>query len=77
MSPIHLRVEGFGGGGGTLESHLEHLTPRILGMRMNEIPLELQVYTVGVAQRMMKVLRRIASAILFYHEHYLVEDISD
>lgn len=47
MSPFQCRVEGMGGGDKALESHLEHLTARIPGLSMNEIPLELQGYTVG------------------------------
>ena len=56
MAPFQRRLEGVGGIDGNLPDHLEHLTAHIVGANMNEIPIGLQSYTVGISQRMRRVL---------------------
>ena len=56
MAPFQRRLEGVGGIDGNLPDHLEHLSTHIVGAKMNEIPIGLQAYTVGVSQRMRRVL---------------------
>lgn len=57
MACFQRRLEGVGGIDGNLPDHLEHLTAHIMGAKMNEIPIGLHAYTVGVSQRMRRVLR--------------------
>ena len=49
MAPFQRRMEGVGGIDGNLSEHLEHLTAHIVGAKMNEIPIGLQAYTMGVS----------------------------
>ena len=67
MPPFQRKLEGVGGIDDNLPDHLEHLTAHIVGAKMNEIPIGLQAYTVGVSQRMQRVLRRVAAAVICYH----------
>ena len=64
MAPFQRRVEGMGGIDGNLLSHLEHLTAHVLGANMNSIPIDMQMYIVGVSQRMWRVLRRVTATVL-------------
>ena len=74
MAPFQHRLEGVGGIDGNLPDHLEHLTAHIVGAKMNEIPIGLQAYTVGVSQKMRRVMRRVATAVIFYHEKQPIDD---
>ena len=56
MAPFQHRLEGVGGIDGSFPDHLEHITAHIVGVKMNEIHIGLQAYTVGVSQRMRRVL---------------------
>ena len=68
MTPFQRRLEGVGGIDDNLPDHLEHLTTHIVGVKMNEIPIGLQAYTVGVSHRMRWVLRQVTTVVIFYHE---------
>lgn len=57
MAPFQRRLEGVRGIDSNLPDHLEHLTAHIVGAKMIEIPIGWQAYTVGVSQRMQRVLR--------------------
>ena len=74
MAPFQRRLEGNGGVDENLPGHLEHLTAHVGGVRMNEILIGWQAYTVGVSQRMRRVLRRVAAAVMSYHELHPIQD---
>lgn len=60
-SPLHRRGEGPAAGVGAeaVEENLEALMERIQGMSFDEVPLHLQRYTVGVSQRVRRLLQRV------------------
>ena len=74
MAPFHRRLEGNGGVDDNLRGHLEHLTAHVVGARMNEIPIGWQAYTVGVSQRMRRVLRQVVALVMSYHELHPIHD---
>lgn len=77
MAPFQRRVEGMGGIDENLSSHIEHLIAHVPRAKMNEIPIDLQMYTIGVSQRMQRVLRRVAVVVLCYHERHPIDDDSE
>lgn len=74
MDPFQRMLEGVGGIEANLPDHLKHLTARIAREKMNEIPLGLQVYTIEVSHRMRRVLRRVTTTMIFYHEQHPIDD---
>ena len=53
-----------------LEHHLERLTLDILEMDIDEIPLRLQRYVIGVPGPFRRLLCRVARAVVSYHDHH-------
>ena len=70
--PYRRRVEG--AGDANLPDHLEQLIANVAGLRMANIPIGLQGYTVDVSQRMRRVLRRVVAVVLCYEEHHPPRD---
>ena len=68
------RLEGAGGIDANLPGHLEHLTANVVGVRMNEVLIGWQAYTVDVSQRMRRVLRRVVAAMMSYQELHPAQD---
>ena len=52
-----------------LSRNLEGLSMGIPPLPMREVPVRLQRHTVGVPERYLVPLRRIARAVVCYHEH--------
>ena len=74
LNPYRRRLEGAGGVDANLPDHLEHLTANVVGVRMANIPIGMQLYTVDVSQMMRRVLRRVVAAVLCYQEHHPPRD---
>ena len=74
MAPFQRILQGDGGVDANLPGHLEHLTAHVVGARMNEILIGWQAYTVGVSQRMRRVLHRVAAAVMSYQELHPIQD---
>ena len=55
---------------GELEENLERLTLDILDALIDDLPLRYQRPTAGVLGRFSKLLRRVAQAVMCYHEHH-------
>ena len=55
---------------GELEENLERLTLDILDVDIDDILTRYQISTVGVPGRFRRLLRRVAQAVMFYHEHH-------
>ena len=53
-----------------LQQHIEGLTFGIPDCRIEELPMRLKQHTIGVPNRWMWLLRRIARSIACYHEHH-------
>ena len=53
-----------------LHKQIEGLNFRILDCRIEELPMRLHRHTIGVPNRWMRLLRRIARSIACYHEHH-------
>ena len=53
-----------------LEHHLERLTLDIPEMDIDEIPLRLQRYVIGVPGPFRRFLCRVARAVVSYHDHH-------
>jgi hypothetical protein len=70
LDPYRRRVGGAGGEDANLPDYLEHLTANVAGLRMANIPIGMQGYTVDVSRRMRRVLRRVVAAVLCYEEHH-------
>ena len=49
LEPYQRRLEGAGGVDANMPGHLEHLTANVVGVRMNEVPIGWQAYTVDVS----------------------------
>jgi hypothetical protein len=54
-----------------VEQNLEGLTTYIPDMTMEEVPRHNQHHTVGVSGSMSRLLRRVARAVVCYHERHL------
>jgi len=74
LEPYRRRLEGARGIDANLPGHLEHLTANVVGVRVNEVPIGWQQYTVEVSQRMRRVLRRVVAAVLSYQESHPPQD---
>jgi len=74
LDPYQRRLEGVGGVDANLPDHLERLTADVAGLRMADIPIGMQGYTVDVSQRMRRALRRVVAMLLFYQEHHPPRD---
>ena len=74
LDPYQRRLEGVGGVDANLPDHLECLTADVAGLRMADIPIGLQGYTVDVSGRMRRALRRVVAMLLFYREHHPPRD---
>ena len=55
---------------GDLEENLERLTLDILDASIDDLPLRYHSPTAGVPGRFSKLLRRVAQAVMCYHEHH-------
>ena len=78
IDPYQRRLDGVEGVDANLPDHLEHLTADVAGLRMADIPIGLQGYTVDVSQRMRGALRWVVAMLLFYREHHPPrDDLSD
>lgn len=53
----------------TIEINLKGLTMGILNTRMGDIHYHLQRHTVGVFDNISSLLRHVARAVAYYHEH--------
>ena len=53
-----------------LEENLERLTLDILDADIDDLPTRYQRSTVGVPGRFSRLLRRVARAVMCYHEHH-------
>ena len=53
-----------------LEDHLEHLSRDIPETDIDDIPLRLQRYVIGVPVPFRRFLLRIARAVVFYQDHH-------
>ena len=53
-----------------LEHHLEHLTLDIPEMSIDDIPLRLQRYVIGVPGPFRRFLCRVAQAVVSYRDHH-------
>ena len=74
LDPYRRRLEGAGGVDANLPDHLEHLTADVVGTRMANIPIGMQLYTVDVSQRMRRVLRRVVAVVLCYQQLHPPQD---
>ena len=74
LDPYQRRLGGVGGVDANLPDHLERLTANVVGLRMANIPIGMQMYTVDVSQRMRRALRRVVAAVLCYQEHHPPRD---
>jgi hypothetical protein len=78
LDPLRRRVGGLGDEDANLPDFLERLTADVAGLRMVDIPIGLQGYTVDVSQRMRRALRRVVAMLLCYREHHPPrDDLSD
>ena len=55
---------------GELEENLERLTLDILDATIDDLSMRYQRSTVGVPGRFSRMLRRVARAVMCYHEHH-------
>ena len=55
---------------GELEENLESLTLDILDADIDDLPMRYHRSTTGVPGRFSRVLRRVARAVMCYHEHH-------
>ena len=55
---------------GESEENLERLTLDILDASIDDLPLRYQRPIVGVPGRFSRLLRRVAQAMMYYHEHH-------
>ena len=53
-----------------LQQHVEGLTLGIPHFQIKELPMRLQCHTIGVPNRWMQLLRRIARLVACYQEHH-------
>ena len=53
-----------------LEHHLEHLTLDILETNIDDIPLRLQRYVIGVPGNFRRFLCRVARVVVSYRDHH-------
>ena len=53
-----------------LEENLERLTLDILDADIDDIPMRYHRSTVGVPGQFIRLLRRVAQAVMCYHEHH-------
>ena len=53
-----------------LQDQVKGLTLSVPDVRTDELPLRLQRHTTGVPRRWTRLLRMIAQAVTYYHEHY-------
>jgi len=53
-----------------LENHLERLTTDILETSIDDIPLRLQRYVIGVLGPFRSFLCRVARVVVSYHDHH-------
>ena len=53
-----------------LLDHIEGLTLGIPNVRIEELLMRLQHHTIGVPSHWMRLLRMIAQAMTYYHEHH-------
>ena len=53
-----------------LEEKLERLTLDIPDVAIDDLPMRYQRHTAGVPGRFSRLLRRVARAIMCYHEHH-------
>ena len=53
-----------------LEENLERLTLDIPNANIDDLPMRYQRSTVGVPGRFSRLLRRVARAVMCYHEHH-------
>ena len=77
MSPISRRtqlapeIQGEGTGGEELIQNLEGIAHGILDYaRLSDVPMAYQRHTVGVPNRIHRILRRLVRAVTCYHEHH-------
>ena len=54
-----------------MEQNLEGLTTDVLDISIREIPRRYQHHTVGVSKSISRLLRRVAQAVVCYHERHL------
>ena len=53
-----------------IQQHIEGLTLGILDFQIEELPMRLQCHIIGVPNRWIRLLHRIARSITCYHEHH-------
>jgi hypothetical protein len=53
-----------------MEQNLEGLTTDIPDMSIEEVPRHYQCHTVGVSDSLSRLLRRVARAVVCYHERH-------
>ena len=77
MSPISRRtqlapeIQGEGTGGEELIQNLEGIAHGIPEYaRLSDVPMAYQRHTVGVLNRIHRILRRLVRALTCYHEHH-------
>ena len=77
MSPISRRtqltpeIQGEGTGGEELIQNLEGIAHGIPDYaRLSDVPMAYQRHTVGVSNRIYRILRRLVRAVTCYHEHH-------
>ena len=54
----------------TVQEQVESLTRGLPDVQIDELPLQLQRHTIGVPRRWTRLLRMIAQAVTYYHEHH-------
>ena len=59
---------------GDLEENLQRLTVGIHDVTIDDLPRRYQCHTIGVSRWFVKLLRRVAQAIICYHEHRQDDD---
>ena len=59
---------------GDLEENLQRLTVGIPYVTTDELPRRYQFHTIGVFGWFSRLLRRVAQAIIHYHEHHQDDD---
>ena len=53
-----------------VQEQVESLTRGLPDVQIDELPLQLQRHTIGVPRRWTRILRMIAQAMTYYHEHH-------
>ena len=53
-----------------VQEQVESLTRGLPDVQIDELPLQMQRHTIGVPRRWTRLLRMIAQAVTYYHEHH-------